>query len=173
MIAISLDAGDELKSALFMNDGDEAIIATSKGQSIRFKDNDIRVMGRNASGVRGVKLGKGDSVVGTAIINKTMQNPELLVVSSNGYGKKTPLKEYKVQKRGGSGIKTMKVTPKTGEIISANVVTDGEDEIATISKKSQVIRVAVKEIPSLGRPTQGVRVMKLREGDSIASVTLI
>ncbi|MFA6227172.1 MAG: DNA gyrase subunit A [Candidatus Paceibacterota bacterium] len=173
LIAITLDAGDELQSALFMNDGDEAIIATSKGQSIRFKDKDIRVMGRNASGVRGVKLGKGDTVVGTAIISKTMQNPELLVVSSNGYGKKTPLKEYKVQKRGGSGIKTMKVTPKTGEIISAKVVTDGEDEIATISKKSQVIRVAVKEIPSLGRQTQGVRVMKLREGDSIASVTLI
>lgn len=173
LIAITLDAGDELKSALFMNDGDEAIIATSKGQSIRFKDKDIRVMGRNAAGVRGVKLGKGDTVVGTAIISKAMQNPELLVVSSNGYGKKTSLKEYKVQKRGGSGIKTMKVTPKTGEIISANVVTDGEDEIATISKKSQVIRVAVKEIPSLGRQTQGVRVMKLREGDSIASVTLI
>ena len=142
LIAISLDAGDELKSALFMNDGDEAIIATSKGQSIRFKDNDIRVMGRNASGVRGVKLGKGDSVVGTAIINKTMQNPELLVVSSNGYGKKTPLKEYKVQKRGGSGIKTMKVTPKTGEIISANVVTDGEDEIATIFTDLLIARIS-------------------------------
>jgi DNA gyrase subunit A len=173
LLAITLDAGDELKSALFMNDGDEAIIATSKGQSIRFKDKDIRVMGRNAAGVRGVKLGKGDTVVGTAIISKTMQNPELLVVSANGYGKKTPLKEYKVQKRGGSGIKTMKVTPKTGEIISAKVVTENEEEIATISKKSQVIRTTIKEIPSLGRQTQGVRVMKLREGDSIASVTLI
>jgi len=173
LIAITLDAGDELNSALFMSDSDEIVIATAKGQSIRFKGKDIRVMGRNASGVRGIKLGKGDSVVGTDIIKKEMNNPELLVVSSNGYGKKTPLKEYKVQNRGGSGIKTMKVTPKTGEIISSRVVCEGEEELATISKKSQVIRVEVKEIPSLGRQTQGVRVMKLREGDSIASVTLI
>jgi len=173
LIAISLDAGDELRSALFMSEGDEVILATAKGQSIRFKDKDVRVMGRNAGGVRGMKLGKGDHIVGTDIVKKEMQNPELLVISSNGYGKKTPLDEYKVQNRGGSGIKTMKVTPKTGEIISSKVVTDTEDEIAAISKKSQVIRVGVKEIPSLGRQTQGVRIMKLREGDSIASITCI
>ena len=173
LIAISLEAGDELRSALFMSEGDEVILSTAKGQAIRFKDKDVRVMGRNAGGVRGMKLGKGDYIVGTDIVKKEMQNPELLVISSNGYGKKTPLKEYKVQNRGGSGIKTMKVTPKTGEIISSKVVTDTEDEIAAISKKSQVIRVAVKEIPSLGRQTQGVRIMKLREGDSIASITCI
>jgi DNA gyrase subunit A len=173
LIAISLDAGDELKSALFLTDSDEVIIATSKGQSIRFKGKDIRVMGRNAAGVRGVKLGKADFVVGTDIIKKEMTNPEFLVVSSNGYGKKTSLKEYKVQNRGGSGIKTMKVTTKTGEIISSMVVTENEEEIATISKKSQVIRVEIKEVPVLGRQTQGVRIMKLREGDSIASVTCI
>ncbi len=173
LIAISLNDGDELNSALFISEKEEVSVVTSKGQSIRFKDSDIRVMGRNASGVRAIKLGKGDTVVGTDIIKKEMVNPALLVVSSNGYGKKTPLKEYKIQKRGGSGIKTMKVTSKTGEIISAKVVTDGEDEIAAISKKSQVIRVEVKEIPSLGRQTQGVRIMRLREGDSIASVTCI
>ncbi|MFA5934620.1 MAG: DNA gyrase subunit A [Candidatus Paceibacterota bacterium] len=173
LIAITLDKGDELRSALFMSEGDEVILSTAKGQSIRFKDKDVRVMGRNASGVRGMKLGKGDYIVGTDIVRKGMQNPELLVISSNGYGKKTPLDEYKVQGRGGSGIKTMKVTPKTGEIISSKVVTDEEDEIAAISKKSQVIRVGVKEIPSLGRQTQGVRIMKLREGDSIASITCI
>jgi len=173
LLAISLDAGDELKTALFLNDSDEVILATSKGQSIRFKGKDIRVMGRNAAGVRGVKLGKGDSVVGTDIITKDMIKPEFLVISSNGYGKKTPLDEYKVQKRGGSGIKTMKVTPKTGEIISSKIVTENEEEIAAISKKSQVIRVGIKEIPSLGRQTQGVRIMKLREGDSIASITCL
>ena len=173
LIAISLDQGDELRSALFMSEGDEVILSTAKGQSIRFKDKDVRVMGRNASGVRGMKLGKGDYIVGASVVKKEMQNPELLVISSNGYGKKTPLDEYKVQGRGGSGIKTMKVTPKTGEIISSKVVTDEEDEIAAISKKSQVIRVGVKEIPSLGRQTQGVRIMKLREGDSIASITCI
>jgi len=173
LLAINLHDKDELRSALFVSEGDEIVIATSKGQAIHFKDKSIRVMGRNAAGVRAIKLKKGDFVVGTDIIKKNDSNPELLVVSANGYGKKTPLKEYKVQNRGGSGIKTMKVTTKTGEIISSRVVRETEEEIAAISKKSQVIRVDVKEIPSLGRQTQGVRIMKLREGDSIASVTLI
>ncbi len=173
LIAITLDSGDELRSALFMSEGDQVILATKEGQAIRFKDKDVRVMGRNASGVRGMKLDKGDSIVGADVVKKEMKNPELLVISSHGYGKKTPLDEYKVQGRGGSGIITMKVTDKTGQIISSKVVTDEEDEIAAISKKSQVIRVEVKEIPSLGRQTQGVRIMKLREGDSIASVTCI
>jgi DNA gyrase subunit A len=173
LIAISLDTGDELSSALFMTDADEVILASAKGQSIRFKGKDIRVMGRNAGGVRGMKIGKGDYIVGADVINKEMKNPEFFVVSSNGYGKKTGLKEYKVQGRGGSGIKTMKVTPKTGEIIASKVITDDIEEIATISKKSQVIRINAKEIPSLGRQTQGVRIMKLYEGDSIASVTVI
>ena len=173
LITITLDAGDELRSALFMSEGDQIILSTSEGQAIRFKDKDVRVMGRNASGVRGMKLDKGDYIVGTDVVKKEMKNPELLVVSANGYGKKTPLDEYKVQGRGGSGIITMKVTPKTGKIIASKVVTDEEDEIAAISKKSQVIRVEIKEIPSLGRQTQGVRVMKLREGDSIASITCI
>ena len=173
LIAITLDTGDELRSALFMSEGDQVILATKEGQAIRFKDKDVRVMGRNASGVRGMKLDKGDSIVGADVVKKEMKNPELLVISSHGYGKKTPLDEYKVQGRGGSGIITMKVTDKTGQIITSKVVTDEEDEIAAISKKSQVIRVEVKEIPSLGRQTQGVRIMKLREGDSIASVTCI
>jgi DNA gyrase subunit A len=173
LIAISLDAGDELRSALFMSEGDQVILATAEGQAIRFKDKDVRVMGRNASGVRGMKLDKGDYIVGTDVVKKEMKNPEFLVISANGYGKKTPIDEYKVQGRGGSGIITMKVTDKTGKIIASKVVTEEEDEIAAISKKSQVIRVEVKEIPSLGRQTQGVRVMKLREGDSIASITLI
>ncbi len=171
LIAISLDQGDELRTVSFMSEKEELIIATAEGQSIRFKDDDVRVMGRNASGVRGIKLDKGDYVIGADIVEKDMKNPELLVISSNGYGKKTPLDEYKVQGRGGSGVITMKVTEKTGKIISSKVVTDEDDEIAAISKKSQVIRLGVKEIPSLGRQTQGVRIMKLREGDSIASIT--
>jgi DNA gyrase subunit A len=173
LLAISLHEKDELRSALFVSEGDSIVIATSKGQAIHFNDKGIRVMGRNAAGVRAIKLKKGDFVVGTDIVRKQDTNPQLLVVSANGYGKKTPLKEYKIQNRGGSGIKTMKVTAKTGEIISSKVVLETEEEIAAISKKSQVIRVDVKEIPSLGRQTQGVRIMKLREGDSIASVTCI
>ena len=173
LIAITLDVGDELRSALFLTDQDEVVLTSAKGQAIRFKGKDIRVMGRSAGGVRGMKLKKGDSIVGTDIVKKEMKNPELLVISANGYGKKTPLKEYKVQGRGGSGIKTMKVVAKTGELIASKVVTEEQEEIATISKKSQVIRTSIKEIPSHGRQTQGVRIMKLREGDSIASATLI
>ncbi len=173
LIAITLDTGDELRSALFMSEGDQVILSTAEGQAIRFKDKDVRVMGRNASGVRGMKLDKGDYIVGADVVKKEMKNPEFLVISAHGYGKKTSLDEYKVQGRGGSGIITMKVTDKTGKIIASKVVTEEEDEIAAISKKSQVIRVEIKEIPSLGRQTQGVRIMKLREGDSIASITCI
>jgi DNA gyrase subunit A len=169
LIAISLNDGDELKSVSFVDKGDDVIVATTKGQSIRFKGTDIRVMGRNAAGVRGIKLGKGDFVIGADVVKKEMENPSMMVISANGYGKKTPLKEYKTQGRGGSGIKTMKVTPKTGEIISSKVVSN-EEELVVISKQSQVIRTSLEEIPSLGRQTQGVRVMKLREGDAIASL---
>ena len=96
-----------------------------------------------------------------------------MVLSANGYGKRTDLKEYKVQKRGGSGIKTAKVTSKTGNIIAGRVVTEESQEIIAISKNSQVIRSELKEIPSLGRQTQGVRIMKLRSGDSIASLVCV
>jgi DNA gyrase subunit A len=173
LIAISLHDGDELTSVQFVAPTDEVILATAKGQSIRYKESDIREMGRGAAGVRAVKLGKNDSVVSTDVIKKEMKSPVFFVISSNGYGKNTDLKEYKVQNRGGSGIKTMKVTPKTGDIISAKVMTEEIEEIAAISKKSQVIRVATKEIPSLGRQTQGVRIMKLRDGDFLASITCL
>jgi len=173
LIAISLHDGDELTSVQFVAPTDDLILATAKGQSIRYKESDIREMGRGAAGVRAVKLRKGDFVVSTDVVKKEMVNPAFFVISSNGYGKKTNLKEYKVQKRGGSGIKTMKVTAKTGDIMSAKVMTDAQEEIAAISKKSQVIRVEIKEIPTLGRQTQGVRIMKLREGDFLASITCL
>ena len=143
---------------------------SAKGQSIRFKESDIREMGRSAGGVRAMKISKDDKIVGADVIKKSSTKPEILVVSEHGYGKQSSLSEYKTQKRGGSGIKTAKVTAKTGKLISSKVVTEEMEEIVAISKKSQVIRVDIKEIPSLGRQTQGVRVMKLREGDSLASL---
>ncbi len=170
LIAITLQEGDELEAVSFTAPGDEVIIATSKGQSIHFKESDIRVMGRGAAGVRAIRLRKGDSVVGADVIKKESKNPAFLVISQNGYGKKTDLKEYKTQKRGGSGIKTMKVTQKTGDIIASKVITEEEQEVVAISKKSQVIRVDSQEIPSLGRQTQGVRIMKLKDGDSLVSL---
>ena len=170
LIAIKLDEGDELISASFVSKNDEIVIATKDGQSIRFKESDVREMGRNAAGVRVIKLGKDDAVISADIVSKDAKNPALFVMSANGYGKKTKLSEYKTQNRGGSGILTMNVTSKTGELMGAKVVTDDVEEIVAMSKKSQVIRVDLKEIPTLGRSTQGVRVMKLRDGDSLASL---
>lgn len=174
LIAINLAPGDELISGSFVAKGDDCIVATSKGQSIRFKESDVREMGRNAAGVRIMKLRSGDKMIGADVIKKEYKNPTFLVIMHNGYGKQTDLSEYKTQKRGGSGIKTANITSKTGQLISSKVVFDQEaTEIIAISKKSQVIRLDVKEVSTLGRQTQGVRIMKLREGDTIASLICI
>ncbi|MSR78801.1 MAG: DNA gyrase subunit A [Candidatus Taylorbacteria bacterium] len=173
LIAITLEEKDELMSVSFISKSDEIVIATKDGQSIRFKESDVREMGRNAAGVRVIRLGKGDEVISADVVTKDSKNPALLVVGSNGYGKKTDLSEYKTQNRGGSGILTMKVTSKTGHLIAAKVVTDVDEEIVAMSKKSQVIRVDLKEIPNISRATQGVRIMKLHEGDTIASLTCL
>ncbi len=173
IIAIRLNKDDQLISALVTEKNDEVIIATAEGQSIRFKESDIRQMGRTAGGVRGIKLGKNDGVIGVDVIRKTTEKGAFLTMSANGFGKKTDLKEYKVQKRGGSGIKTAKVTPKTGKLIVAKVLTGEEEELIAMSKKGQVIRTALKDISSLGRQTQGVTIMRLRAGDGIASLACI
>ncbi len=169
LISIKLNAGDQLQSSSFVAKGDEVMVVTAKGQSIHFKESDIRVMGRNAAGVIAMRLGKSDSIVGADVVKKGSDG-RLLVIAENGYGKTSKLKEYKIQKRGGSGIKTAKVTPKTGNIIASKVITEESSELVAISKKSQVIRVDINEIPVLGRQTQGVRIMKLREGDGLASL---
>ncbi|MEI8270122.1 MAG: DNA gyrase subunit A [bacterium] len=173
IISIRLDKGDELISALLTDKGDEVMLATAGGQSIRYKESDIREMGRTAGGVRGVKIGKSDEVIAVDVIKKDKKDGFFLTMSANGFGKKTALKEYKVQKRGGSGIKTAKVTPKTGKLIVAKVLTGEEEELIAMSKKGQVIRTALKDIPSLGRQTQGVTVMRLRAGDGIASLACV
>ena len=170
IIAIRLSAGDRLVSVELVEKADDISIVTKKGQSIRFKNSSVREMGRSAGGVRGIKLEKGDTVVGAHVVKPEDQSGHLLVISAAGYGKRTKLTEYKVQGRGGSGILTSKVTPKTGVVIASQVVTDREEEVIAISKKSQVVRVGLQEIPVLGRQTQGVRIMKLREGDSLASL---
>ncbi len=172
IIAIKLAPGDKLIQASFVDKGDEVILATRKGQSIHFKESDIREMGRAAVGVRAIKLGSGDFVVGADVSPKSIKSKDsaLLVISENGYGKQTPLSEFKVQKRGGSGIKCINVTDKTGKLMASRVLTNETEELVVISKKGQVIRTYIKEISSLGRSTQGVRIMKLRAGDSIAAI---
>ena len=172
LIAIKLDKDDELQDVLPISKGDEVILATTAGQSIRFKETDVREMGRGAAGVRAIKLGKADFVIGVDRIPKGEKDAAILTLSSNGLGKKTNVKEYKTQKRGGSGIKTAKVTAKTGKLIVAGIVKD-QEEIIAVSQKGQVIRVNLDSIPTSGRQTQGVTVMKLRTGDSIASITFL
>jgi DNA gyrase subunit A len=173
IISIKLETGDELLAAIFTEKGDDIILTTARGQAIRFKESDAREMGRSAGGVRGIKLRKGDFVVGADVVRKDGEKPELLVMSENGYGKKTAIKEYKIQKRGGSGIKTAKVTPKIGQLMVAKVVTPVYEELVAISKKSQVIRIDMKDVPTLKRDTQGVRIMKLHPGDTIASLSCL
>ncbi|HVM58894.1 MAG TPA: DNA gyrase C-terminal beta-propeller domain-containing protein, partial [Candidatus Paceibacterota bacterium] len=176
IIAISLKKGDSLVAAHLCGDGDTVSIVTAKGQSIRFEAEDAREMGRTAAGVRGMSVKKGDRVVSAEVVPADAKDARLLVVMSKGYGKQTSFKEYKIQGRGGSGIKTAEVTPKTGEIIGAKVVSGDateEEELVVISKKGQVIRTKVSEIPTLSRATQGVRVMKLYEGDSIANMVAL
>ncbi len=174
LIAIRLDKDDALKSALLVEKGDDVLLGSHEGQSIRFKESDIREMGRAAGGVRAMTLSKNDVVVSVDLVKKGDTDSAFLVMSENGLGKKTPVKEYKVQKRGGSGVLTAKLTQKTGKLIIGKIVKgDGEGEMVAISKKGQVIRVELQAIPSLGRQTQGVTVMKLRPGDSIASLTIL
>jgi DNA gyrase subunit A len=173
ILAIGLDSGDELLSAMFVQDGDTVILTSREGQSIRFEVDDVRVMGRAAGGVRVMDLDKSDRLVSADCIPKGIKDAELLVMTAHGYGKKTDIDEYKVQNRGGSGIKTVKVTDKTGELIVAKIVTPQVEQVIAMSKKSQVIKIDAHTVPSLGRDTQGVRIMKPREGDTLASMTIL
>jgi len=173
IIAIKLDDNDALVSAQIVGAGDEVILGSRRGQAIRFRESDVRAMGRTAGGVRGIKLGRGDEVVGASVIRPEAKGNNFLVMTARGYGKMTRLKEYKTQKRGGSGIKTAQLNPKTGDLIDGKVIDGPETEIVAISKQGQVIRTRLAEIPTLGRQTQGVRIMRLRDGDALASLTLL
>lgn len=173
LIAISLKKGDALKDVRKTTGQDHIILTTRKGQSIRFKEKDIRAMGRTASGIRGIRIKKDDEVIAMDVIKEKVEKNHLLVVTENGYGKRTDLKEYKVQSRGGSGIKTVKTTPKTGSLVASMVLTGEEEDLIVISQKGQVIRTKVETIAKLGRATQGVRIMRLDAGDKVASVACI
>jgi DNA gyrase subunit A len=176
MIAIGLKGDDELKWVKFSNGSDQVMLSTEDGQAIRFKETDVRAMGRTASGVTGIRLKKEDHVISMDVINQSMEsaNLEVLVVTELGLGKKTPLKDYKTQNRAGSGIKTVKISPKTGKIISMCILDNKvEQDIVIISRHGQTIRTSLNAISTLGRATQGVRVMRLDSGDTVASATIV
>lgn len=177
IIAINLKGDDELRWVKTSTGKDEIMLSTEDGQAIRFNETDVRAMGRLASGVTGIRLRKGDHVISMDIVNKEMegQGREVLVITEHGLGKKTPIKDYKVQKRSGSGIKTVKISEKTGKIVSMCILdaSDEEKDLLLISKQGQTIRTPLKTISTLGRATQGVRVMKLSGDDTVASVAVV
>ncbi len=176
MIAINLKDDDELKWVETSSGEDQVMLSTENGQAIRFQEKDVRAMGRNASGVTGMRLKKDDHIISMDIIKKSIdaKQLEVLVITENGLGKKTELGYYKIQKRGGSGIKTLKVTPKTGKIVTMYILNNGEEhDLVMMSKMGQTIRTPLNAISTLGRATQGVRVMRLDEGDKVASATII
>ncbi len=179
LIAITLKKDDSLKQVCRSTGQDEVILVTKKGQSIRFNEKEIREMGRTAAGVKGVRLKKDDKLVGMEVIEKETRDAKqetgkqkryLLVVTENGFGKRTDLKEYRSQERGGAGIKAVKVAAKTGDLVASKILSGQEDELIVISQKGQVIKTKTSSISKLSRATQGVRIMKLDKDDKVASV---
>lgn len=169
--AINLDEGDELRWIQKTNGDNDIIISTSAGQAVRFTEKDVRAMGRAARGVRGVRLRPNDVVVGMDVV--TNSNQKLLVISANGYGKATKVSNFEIKHRGGIGVKAAIVTAKTGPIVSVQTLPSEITDALMISIEGQTIRVRIEDIPTLGRTTQGVRIMKLSDGDSVASVGLM
>ncbi len=173
LIAQKLPEGEELRWVLATSGNDEIFILSKKGKAIRFPEGDVRSMGRAAAGVRGIKIGDGDIVVGASLIEEPKIS-SLLVVMENGLGKMTPVEEYRFQGRGGSGVKAAQLTAKTGDIVGGFVLKQGEDgDLLCISKQGQTIRMRLSDIPSRGRATQGVIVMRLDGSDKVASMSVI
>jgi len=166
IIAIHLDEGDELISTKLTDGEQHLFIGTKMGKAIHFPENQIREMGRNARGVRGIRIAKGDEVVGMEVV---APHTPILTVTENGYGKRSKASEYRIQNRGGAGIFTVKRTKKTGDVVGIKTVTD-EDELMVISNKGKIIRLRAVDIPIQGRSTQGVRLITLEEGEKMVAV---
>jgi len=167
--AINIDEGDELIDVQPCDAQSDVVLATREGMSIRFHQSDVREMGRATAGVKGIELEKKDAMIGMVVVRR---DSTLLVVSSKGYGKRTELGEYRVQKRGGKGIITFQVTEKTGVLVALNEVLP-EDELMLITRHGVIIRSPVDGIRVIGRNTQGVRVMNLDAGDLVVDVARV
>ncbi len=170
--AITINEGDHLLEAKLTNGENEVVLALKSGRAIRFNEMKVRPMGRNAAGVRGISFtGPTDEVVGMICIHKDKQC-EILVVSENGYGKRSNIEDYRVTNRGGKGVKTINITEKTGNLIAIKMVTD-QDDLMIINRSGIIIRMAVGNLRVVGRATQGVRLLQIKEGDSIAAVAKV
>ncbi|MDP6294035.1 MAG: DNA gyrase subunit A, partial [Candidatus Woesearchaeota archaeon] len=168
IIAITLDEVDELISAITTDGSQAMLVSTANGFTARFKEEDVRSTGRSSKGVIGINLRDGDIVVGAA----REAHKQLLTISEQGYGKRTDVGEYRFTKRGSSGVTNLKVTPKTGKVIAAKTV-EGDEELILMSQSGQVIRTKLQNISVIGRATQGVRVMRVADGDKLVSATVL
>ncbi len=170
LITINLDQGDELKWIRMTDSNNEVVISTLQGQAIRFHEKDVRPMGRASRGVRGIRLRAGDQVIGMDIVEETTS---IFVISELGYGKRTKISQFTAHARGGVGIRSAVVNKKTGNLVGVKALTDASQEIIIISTQGQTIRLGLKDIPELGRATQGVRIMRMNDKDSVASLALV
>ncbi|MDZ7785788.1 MAG: DNA gyrase subunit A [Candidatus Saccharibacteria bacterium] len=171
LIAINLDEGDELRWIRVTSGDNEVVISTAQGQAIRFHEEGVRAMGRTARGVRGIRLRKEDIVIGMDVVE---ENANIFVISSNGYGKRTKVAQFTAHARGGVGIRSAIVNDKTGKLIGVKSLKgDNKEEVIIISEHGQTIRLGLQDIPSLGRATQGVRIMRLAEDDHVVSLALV
>jgi len=176
LIALKLKGNDTLMWVKPSTGSDEIMLITSGGQSIRFKEKLIRAMGRNASGVHGMRMKGSDKIIGMDVVDPDLAKSfQLFIISEEGLGKRTPLSQYRLQGRGGSGTKTAKVTKKTGAIIGAYIVNaKDERDLMIMSHKGQIIRLPFGSVSVSGRATQGVRLMRFKEpNDKVASVALV
>lgn len=170
LIAINLDDGDELKWIRMTSGDNEVVISTSQGQAIRFHERDARPMGRVARGVRGIRLRPGDHVIGMDIVE---EGSDIFVISKYGYGKRTKVAQFTPHARGGVGIRSAVVNTKTGELMGVKTLMGDDQEVIIISQQGQTIRLGLNDIPALGRATQGVRIMRLNDGDQVVSLALV
>ena len=166
--AITIKEGDQLLEAVLTSGHSEVIIAAKNGKAIRFNEEVVRPIGRTGAGVKGITIDDDDEVVGMICVEKDVKE-DILVVSENGYGKRTDLDDYRITNRGGKGVKTLQITEKTGKLIAIKSVTD-ENDLMIINKSGLTIRIPVGDIRLAGRATQGVKVINLRNNDAIASV---
>ena len=168
--AINLTEGDELLQVEVTDGHREIILGASNGKAIRFNEETVREIGRSATGVRGMKLNEGDELVGMAVVRDDVK--DILVVTEKGYGKRTDADEYRLQTRGGMGVKTLNITDKNGTIVAFKTVTDDKD-LMLITDQGIVIRISADKVSKMSRVTQGIRLMNLREGQRVATVSVV
>ena len=168
-IAITLKENDEVLSVYFTTGNDDIVIASNNGRMVRFNENEIRVMGRTASGVKGIELSEGCYCVGSEIVK---ENQDVLVVTEKGYGKRTSINEYRLTHRGSKGVKTLNITEKNGTIVAFKAV-DLNKDLMIVTNQGIIIRISLSNVSKMSRVTQGVKLMNLREGQSVSTVSLV